>query len=48
MEDNKPEDEKPASKFAMTQDDDLAAELAEEDDHVHVPGCCSCHSNVGK
>jgi hypothetical protein len=43
----KEEKAKQASKFAMTEADDLAADLAEEEEHVHVHGCCSCHSNVG-
>ena len=38
---------KKASRFAMTEDDDLLAE-DEDHDHVHVEGCCSCHSNIGK
>jgi hypothetical protein len=34
-----------AKNFAMTEEDDL---IDEQDEHVHVHGCCSCHSNVGK
>lgn len=33
-------------KFEMSEADDLQEE--EDVDHVHVEGCCSCHSNVGK
>jgi len=39
---------KPAKSFAMTDADDLAEFMAEEEEHAHVHGCCSCHSNIGK
>ena len=35
-----------AKRFAMTEEDDLLADV--DADHVHVHGCCSCHSNIGK
>jgi len=38
----------PAKNFAMTEADDLLQETPESGEHVHVHGCCSCHSNIGK
>ena len=35
-------------KFEMSESDDLHDEEHDHDDHVHVEGCCSCHSNTGK
>lgn len=32
-------------KFEMSSENDASEE---EDDHVHVEGCCSCHSNIGE
>jgi len=34
------------AKFAMDESEDSLTQ--ENEEHVHVEGCCSCHNNIGK